>query len=172
VTSRRVLFLDFDGVLHPREAHFELPNVRVARDELVAAGLLQHVPLLAELLASHPDVTIVVHSSWRHLFTARELRDLLGALGPRLVGSTSGALDREASILDYIAARQLQPTAYRVLDDQPDSLARLSASTIRCDPEAGISDPAAVRQLSAWLASSSPDQMTQRERTNSRPGEP
>ena len=61
----RVIFLDFDGVLHPR----------ISPDKLFV-----HVDRLSHVLKDHPDVKIVVSSSWRASHTIKQLCHFLGPL--------------------------------------------------------------------------------------------
>ena len=72
----RILFLDFDGVLHPTGA----PAVKFSSLPLLAA--LLHEPALA-------DVRIVVSSTWREIHSLKGLRAFFPAsLQPRIIGST------------------------------------------------------------------------------------
>lgn len=67
------LFLDFDGVLHPRSG-----------GELFAS-----LPLLEQVLHDAPDVHVVSSSSWRELYGLQELREFFcEALRARIVGVT------------------------------------------------------------------------------------
>lgn len=57
---KRLLFLDFDGVLHPDAVYRTRRGV-----ELRAEGkLFMWAPRLVEALAEHPDVSIVLSTSW------------------------------------------------------------------------------------------------------------
>ena len=68
-----LLFLDFDGVLHPGVRPFPEPDCIAALTEAVS-GL---------------ELDMVVSSSWREQFTLDELRGFLGPiLGPRLIAVT------------------------------------------------------------------------------------
>jgi hypothetical protein len=80
----RVIFLDFDGVVHPQED----PD---------AAGRMRWIPILVHLLAPAPDVSIIVHSTWRYQYTDGELKELLGELGNRFIGSAP-RMPREQAI--------------------------------------------------------------------------
>lgn len=56
-----ILFLDFDGVLHP-DAAFLVKG----RPTLKAEGqLFMWAPLLVDVLADFPEVQIVLSTSWR-----------------------------------------------------------------------------------------------------------
>lgn len=70
-----VLFLYFDGVLHPDPC---------GQDEAFAS-----LHLLAAALSGYPFVDIVVSSAWREFHPINELKAFLGPkLGPRVVGIT------------------------------------------------------------------------------------
>ncbi|MDI4635205.1 DUF2384 domain-containing protein [Pelomonas sp. V22] len=149
----RYLFVDFDGVLHSADAHFEVDNIKVSLQELRDAGLFVHLDLLARILAEHQDVGLVVHSSWRLTHTDDELRQLFGALAGRVVGATDRGLDRQQSISEWALRRQLQPLQYRVLDDQPELLKELGDVVIDCDPVQGLATESAQLRLMDWLNS-------------------
>lgn len=56
-----VLFLDFDGVLHPDDVYRINGQIVLKRDGF---SLFEWSPLLLEALAPHPDVRIVLSTSW------------------------------------------------------------------------------------------------------------
>ena len=133
----RVLFLDFDGVVHPAPW---LPST------------LTHwcwLPLLAQTPARHEDVRLVVHSTWRHEYNLDELRELLDRLGPRVVGATAGG-DRLQGIEVWLADHP-EVTSYRLLDDDLADFYRRPAELILCDPAKGLSDADARRHLTDQL---------------------
>ncbi len=80
-----ILFLDFDGVLHPDDAYL----VR-GRPVLRAEGaLFMWAGALAVLLDAHPQVQIVLSTSWaRELGFTRARRFLPNALRARVIGAT------------------------------------------------------------------------------------
>lgn len=80
-----ILFLDFDGVLHP-DAAFLVKG----RPTLKAKGeLFMWAPLLVEVLADFPEVQIVLSTSWaRELSFSRACRWLPDGLRARVIGST------------------------------------------------------------------------------------
>lgn len=141
VRPLRVIFLDFDGVLHPENATPWTGN------------RFQHAPQLARMLAPWPDVRIVVHSSWRLDHTVEQLRTLVGPLGSRVIGVTP-RLQREDSILAAVEqlGRGGRPVDWRVLDDAPDEFTKLDETRlIVCDPDAGVSGPGVLDHVRAWL---------------------
>ena len=149
---KRVLFLDFDGVLHPATAHFALGNVRLPIAALRAAGLFVHVDALADAIRPFEEVGVITHSSWRLTHTDSELRSLLGALGSRVIGTTDRTMDREESIAHAVRTRDLAPDDFRVLDDQPELFVRFRGNVISCDPARGVRDAVAFFKLNEWLA--------------------
>lgn len=77
-----VLFLDFDGVLHPIKG---------------GASQFSRLPLLVPLFDAHPDLRIVVSSAWRLAFPLEELFELLEVLRDRVIGVTPEILDRKVA---------------------------------------------------------------------------
>ena len=80
-----ILFLDYDGVLHPDAAY--LVN---RKPELRAEGeLFMWAPLLVEILDDFPSVKIVLSTSWvRELRFSRARNYLPEALQARVIGAT------------------------------------------------------------------------------------
>lgn len=133
----RLLFLDFDGVLHPSEADPALPH-------------FCWLPELERLLAPYPDVQIVVHSTWRYDHHDAELRALLGSLGPRFVGSAPRG-PREQAIESVLQANRSRVTSYLVLDDAPKEFAEGALNVLFLDGRVGISDLDSQAALVQWL---------------------
>ena len=80
-----ILFLDIDGVLHPLIPRKDRPASE--------AALLSYLPRLAGVLFEHPDIRIVISSTWRVTRTLDQLRTLFPLpLQHRLIGVTP-ALD-------------------------------------------------------------------------------
>lgn len=148
-----LLFLDFDGVLHPHDAHFALADVKVPIADLQAAGLFVHCQLLADLLRPHPNFGLVVHSTWRKTHDLQALRNLLGPVGDRVVAATAVDLEREASVLDFMRKRRLRPEQVLILDDAPAEFGVLQARVVACDSFKGLSDASTQRSLLAALGS-------------------
>jgi hypothetical protein len=137
----RVLFLDFDGVLHAG------PHVEATTPHWC------WLPSLAQLLARHEDVHIVVHSTWRYDYNVEELRELLGRLGERVIDATDVG-GRLESIEQWLVGHP-EVTDFCILDDAERELYRLPEELILCDPALGITDPGARQELLAWLEDSS-----------------
>lgn len=153
----RVVFLDYDGVLHPLGLQLvESATTEKPRARPVAVDFFCWVPLLAELLANHPDVRLASHTSWRENHTDEALGAYLGELTPRYIGKTIDG-DKLASI-DHMLAAHPEITNYRILDDVPmtepcddPDEAYSREEFILCDWQTGISAPDVQQQLQRWL---------------------
>lgn len=72
MTLRRLVFLDFDGVLHPG-----------------LAGTFIYLPDFEAFLAAHPDVGVVFSTSWREQESFESLVEFFSqSLRPRFLGVT------------------------------------------------------------------------------------
>ncbi|WP_414039358.1 HAD domain-containing protein [Acidithiobacillus sp. M4-SHS-6] len=136
-----VLFLDFDGVLHPISG---------------IGRMFSQNDLLLPLFEDNPDLRIVVSSDWRFGYSDTELRHKLGALQSHFAGSTPTIVDldkthfpgdpriafsRQREILWYLhenpAVRQ-----WTAVDDIPDLFEPdfCQEHVILTDPHTGITD--------------------------------
>lgn len=85
-----ILFLDFDGVLHPEPCGDE--------------GEFCRVPLLWQILSACPDVSVVFSTSWRSLHRPEELLDFATAgggedLAQRFIGSTPSIIQEPGAFV-------------------------------------------------------------------------
>ncbi len=135
----KVLFLDFDGVLHAVDGPG--PGMR-------EFGWL---PVLKDLIAGRQDLRIVIHASYRRSSPADFLRERLGFGKDLCLGVTNPRLERWASIQEWVKGRPWIET-FRVLDDQarefPDPL---PPQIILCDGRLGLSEEKVQRALGEWL---------------------
>lgn len=132
-----ILFLDFDGVLHP----FDYTHDALCR-----------LPLLEAWLRTWPGVDVVISSSWRSAFALRELVEILGPqVGSRVVGCTP-VLPRSTLRRFVLAEREQEIGMWLQSSWQPlrpwvalDDLAQLffpgSLGLVLCDPREGLSAP-------------------------------
>jgi hypothetical protein len=139
----RLLFLDFDGVLHPADADPALAH-------------FCWLPELERLLSSHTDVRIVVHSTWRYDHHDSELRALLAGLGARFVGSAPRG-PRQQAIESVLQSNKGKVSNYLVLDDASNEFEEGTLNVVLLDGRAGISDLDAQAVVAEWLASSTPN---------------
>jgi hypothetical protein len=118
-----ILFLDFDGVLHPNN-----------QPDLLFAG----VPRLALWLDAWPAVDVVISSSWRVHHSEEEMVQMLGpVIGARVVGCTPWVVqqsddnlcptdettlrvhERQQEVEAWLAASSDPRRAWVALDDMP-----------------------------------------------------
>ena len=144
--SSRALFLDFDGVLHPTtiEADIEADEI------VVGTGLFGWLPALVSALRTQPDVSVVVHSTWRYTHDIDELRDVLGVLGSRVVGATPRGPRFES--IQWWLHMNPQFGSYRMLDDDAREFPTPPPpELILCDPRTGVAAPAVLAAIRKWL---------------------
>lgn len=152
--QNRVLFLDFDGVLHPPKA------IAGARPPLTPAQIragwpqtFEHLPLLAQLLQAHTDVCVVVSSSWRLFLSEEELGKLLSPIAPWYAGALHPRLtQRDEAIKAWLAENSIKDFA--VLDDVPRFFTGYPSQwpeLIVCNAALGIADIQVQQRLQACL---------------------
>jgi hypothetical protein len=146
-SGRRVLFLDFDGVLHPGP-----PPLGPGGDQpTIVTKHFGWLPTLLRTLTPFPDVKVVVHSTWRLCYDESELWEILSELGGRYLGATPAG-ERYASILQWLEANP-DVTSYRILDDEPDEFPQpLPEQLIVCDPTQGVTGLEVASALREWLS--------------------
>lgn len=152
-----ILFLDFDGVLHPDAAYLEK-----GRPVLRADGeLFMWTPHLVEALAPYPNVQIVLSTSWVQVRGFTRARDALPeALSKRVIGATwhsamqgggwgGGGMPvqtRYQEIARYVRRAQLKH--WIALDDDAEGWAESAKDKlIHTNPDKGIADPMTLMLL-------------------------
>ena len=145
-----VLFLDFDGVVHPYNP-LAVESSGGNQSKLAAFCWL---PLLIDALAEHPAVRIVVTSDWRHFSDDGKLRDHLGALAPRFAGTTG--LTMGFTRADYIReVVELNALDFWCALDDDASVRKAAVEEgrfIGCDSAIGISEPRVQVAIAKWLS--------------------
>jgi hypothetical protein len=136
-----LLFLDFDGVLHPNRCPEE--------------QLFCNLPLLATVLADFPQVGLVVSSSWRHTVAWEALRArFTPPLAGQLVGFTPTAapgiafareIECERFVEAFCRYRAAATLPWWALDDMPAWFRPLSDRLIPCAPDRGFDEGTAYR---------------------------
>lgn len=158
----RVLFLDFDGVLHSVDAG----NIEYEGSRLIVTGdkLFEHAAALADMLDQAGNVKVIIASSWKNHFTDDELLERLGPLARFVAGTTREARQHRPCASRYdecqTIAEVLDATDWRLVDDQPEivfgnaqATKEMMARAIFCDPLHGIAGQHARDQLARWLKS-------------------
>lgn len=142
--ATRVIYLDFDGVLHPTSP--------------VLDSLFSRVHLLEDLLANYQNTArIVISSSWRFTHSLKELQSKLPSSLAQFVIDTTGApvIGKHARYQEIVAhASKLHFAAeWRALDDSYWEFPSKCKELIRCNPNTGMSAKE-VAQLAHWLSAS------------------
>jgi len=137
---RKILFLDFDGVLHP--LHFK------------EGSEFSRVRLLEDVFLNF-NCEIVISSSWRFHYPISDLKQKLGKrLSEFVVGSTDDAFQgqyaRYNEILEWLNFRGL--CDWRAIDDSAFEFPANCGNLILCDCRIGI-DISQIKALTAWLKS-------------------
>lgn len=143
-----ILFLDYDGVLHPDPCFDE-------------ARLFEHAPRLAEALADFPEVVVVLSTSWRTQRTLDELTAPLPAeLRARVVdvtppysfGDTPVSLvpyRRHAECMQWLQANGQEQTPWFALDDRSSLYMPYCEQLIHCNSVRGFSEETVTRLRAA-----------------------
>jgi hypothetical protein len=135
-----ILFLDFDGVLHP-----------AANAHSSGSDLFCSLHLLEGVLRQVPHVEVVISSSWREChglaelreFFAQDLRDRIIDVTP--LRFTASKLPREAvgfkrhaECMDWLRRRRAAETRWIAIDDQPWLWAPLCPHLLLIDGSVGL----------------------------------
>lgn len=161
-----ILFLDFDGVLHPDAAY-----LKKGRPILRGEGCLfmwsQH---LVDALEPYAEIEIVISSSWCRVFGySRAKKFLCPSLQHRVIGGTWhstmarsefggfklphtwwDSATRYEQIIRYVRRARLEH--WVAIDDDNEGWAEKDTERlILTDPDLGISDPRALSQLAERL---------------------
>jgi HAD domain in Swiss Army Knife RNA repair proteins len=135
----KILFLDFDGVLHPNLAPED--------------GCFVRAPALAELIGG-TGLQVVISSSWRFHHPLPHILDRLpAALRERVVGTTGEAIPGRFARWQEIRAwcQRHRASDWRALDDAAFEFPPGCPQLIRCDGALGVGE-AEFALLRGWLA--------------------
>lgn len=166
-----VIYLDFDGVLHLDCVH----NVGGHPELGVPGRLFQHAPILEEALGYHPEVKIVLSTSWVGTFGFEAtLAHLPPKIRARVIGCTwrepqqvgMYAMDRFSDltrfqqILSHVTANWI--TNWLALDDLHSNSQGWPEShrkyLVLCHPDKGLGDPEVQAALNTALTERQYDQ--------------
>jgi len=145
-----ILFLDFDGVLHPQ-----------CDDQPVAADMaFCHLPRFEAIMRDFPAVQIVISSTWREQFCLDNLRARFSAdIAVRIVGVTPVlsadrprmAEQRESEIVAWLVEQGRESEPWLALDDAAWQFKRHRDRLVACAGYQGL-DLIAEARLRAALA--------------------
>jgi hypothetical protein len=146
----KLLFLDIDGVLNREGVHPEKPSWAKHWPFKWVEGRL--VRQLTPLVEAHPEIQIVVSSTWRKFFTLAELRTILGEhekkVGDRIWTITpdhTGGLWTSSLRGEEIHAfltdlPRGQVKSWAILDDVDELLPGQHAHFIQTNPHVGLTE--------------------------------
>jgi hypothetical protein len=149
--SAKLLFLDIDGVMHSVD-HVRA-NYGSAGIEYSGERLIEHLPVLGQILDQCLDVSVIISSSWRHIYSLQELQGFFGDWGHRVVGTTAnidatGSLPVNRFQECRVMAERLGVSDWVMVDDQPGIVwgsqiptRDLVQRVIWCDPVMGLATP-------------------------------
>lgn len=146
-----ILFLDFDGVLHPEHDGEPTPADRV----------FCHLPRFEAIMRDFPSVEVVISSKWRCQFSIDDLRSRFSPdIAARIIGATpqTDANDdqylparREGEILEWLAANGRENAPWIALDDASWQFQQHRDRLVACTWYIGL-DEAVESRLRAMLA--------------------
>ena len=134
-----ILFLDFDGVLHPAVNFND-------------ALLLCKLPLVEDVLRRRPAVSVVISSTWRDTRTLPELRGFFSAdIAPRVIDVTPawrevqddesfGAYVRQAEIEAWLRTAGRGWESWLAVDDQPHLFKPFCKNLLSTNPATGLTE--------------------------------
>ncbi len=159
VTNVPVLYLDFDGCLHPQEVWQQRGGEPYVREPL-GHRTFEHAALLEGLLRPYPDVRIVLSTTWtRHHGYLGAAAHLPTPLRRRCVGAVwhhamdrheFDQLERGQQVLEDVESRH--PTTWLAIDDDARGWGdALETNLVVTHPVLGIAEPTVLERLRTAL---------------------
>jgi hypothetical protein len=161
-SSQRIIYLDFDGVLHPAGIRRHYETGELSCDD--GLPLFRWLPILGNLIGAH-NVSIVLSTSWVFTFGFEQtMRYLPPSIANRVVGATWVETEDSAlkyqylrqfrcdQILEDVTRRRLLKSEWLAIDDDLDAVTQsLKPQFAACLPTKGLSDPGVQACITAWL---------------------
>ncbi|NRR32201.1 hypothetical protein HSX11_18660 [Oxalobacteraceae bacterium] len=135
-----ILFLDFDGVLHPDPCRYQ-------------SDTLCHLPRLEKILRDFPDVEVVISSAWRQDQTIDDLRTYFSAdIAQRIIDVTPdwhevqhlfkriGPYERQVEIEGWIEQSGWPQMRWIAIDDRPYWFQPGLENLVCCETKVGLTD--------------------------------
>lgn len=157
----KVLYLDFDNVLHGDVLRFrKAPSIWPDTEGQV---LFENVPILVRLLDPYPDLKIVLSTSWvRELGFTRARGYLPLSIQQRVIGATFhkrhmrkdefSQLSRYSQIIADVERRQLPAISWLSIDDDVEGWQDHALNNlVKMPAVVGLGDPAAALELERRL---------------------
>lgn len=158
--SKTILYLDYDGVLHPEPVYRHPRGGMYFGVEHRGHSLFENAELLVEALAPYPEVAIVLSTSWVRVLSYSQAKAYLPeALRSRVIGATFhsemnkfefDAMTRGAQVLADATRRSA--ISWVALDDDNEGwLCAASAHLVLTNGAQGLSNPKTLDELSLKL---------------------
>jgi hypothetical protein len=158
--GQQLIYLDFDGPMHHNEVYWRPKRGPYFHAEAAGHRFFEHAPLLEAALQAHPNVKIVLSTSWVRVYgCGRAAKKLPPALCERVIGATFHRrmnrqefewTPRGQQIWDDVGRRR--PAAWVALDDDVEGWpAACLDNLIAVDGATGLGDPAVLAELTRRL---------------------
>ncbi len=142
----QILFLDFDGVLHPNPSN--------TADHFCLLERFENV------MREFPHVWIVIASAWRQSHSLNEIRRMFSQdIAPRIIGVTPELEEtdedeyvRFKEIREYVRNHSLTERQWTALDDSGFEFPARCGNLVLCDSRYGL-DPVAAEAMRSRLES-------------------
>jgi hypothetical protein len=156
---RKVLMLDFDGVVHRGDAYRTKRGIVSSDPSRIR--LFEHAEVLADALEPYPDVEIVLSTSWVKVLGFDRARAALPvkALRDRVVGATYHSkfydahlwygIPRGKQVLRYVTRHRL--VKWLAIDDRRDGFEASMSNLVQCDPDRALGDESVREALKTGL---------------------
>ncbi|MFC7298076.1 HAD domain-containing protein [Herminiimonas aquatilis] len=157
---RRFIYLDFDSVLHHDSVYIHPTKGIYMREP--GFTLFEWMPFLEQLLEAHPDVGIILSTSWVRVKSFSYAKSKLSSeLQKRVIGATFhkghmnkelfAQLSRASQILGDVSRRGFGDEDWIAIDDEAEGWPLMYAKNLIRTEWAGISDPEVQAELNIWL---------------------
>lgn len=158
----KIIYLDFDGVLHPTGIRRHHITGEVSCDD--GKPLFRWLPTLERLLDGH-QVEIILSTSWVFAFGFEQTMSYLPeSITSRIIGATWQDTDDVARKYEYVRQyrcdqilvdakkRGLVNSDWLAIDDDIETVSQhMREQFAPCDPTKGLSDSAVQAVISNWL---------------------
>jgi hypothetical protein len=138
--SELILFLDFDGVLHPDPPSNSAP-------------LMCRAPLLQAWLEQYPQVSVVISSTWRLKRTLPQLQALFPEWSDRIVGVTPNIpqeiYQRQHECETWMRDHSKPWVHWLALDDRAWNFRPFERRLVLTDPTTGLTESDLVSSTNA-----------------------
>ena len=154
--SKTILYLDYDGVLHPEPVYRHPKGGMFFGVEHAGHYLFEYADVLVDALAPYPEVAIVLSTSWVRVLSYSQAKAYLPeALRSRVIGATFhsamnkfefDAMSRGAQVLADATRRSA--TNWVALDDDDDGWGgAASPHLVLTERTSGLSEPQTFKVL-------------------------